>query len=200
MSDRAIELPRPDQDGGPSLIRAIRQRRSIRDFEERILTWSEIGQLAWAGQGLTNKAEGLRAAPSAGALYPIELDVITRGGVFRYQAMTHTVLQRATADVRAPLARAAYGQSWLANAPCVFCIAAVTARTARKYGARAERYAQLEAGHVAQNLLLMAVGLGFGGTPVGAFDDDAVARTLNLGNGETPLYLLPIGLPSGSST
>jgi SagB-type dehydrogenase family enzyme len=82
----------------------------------------------------------------------------------------------------------------------VFCIAAVTARTARKYGARAERYAQLEAGHVAQNLLLMAVGLGFGGTPVGAFDDDAVARTLNLGNGETPLYLLPIGLPSGSST
>jgi SagB-type dehydrogenase family enzyme len=195
-----IELPPPDRESGLSLTRAINQRRSVREFEERILTWSEIGQLAWAGQGLTQRAAGLRAAPSAGALYPIELDIITRGGVFRYQAAAHTVLQRATGDVRAPLARAAYGQSWLANAPCVFCIAAVAARTARKYGARAERFVQLEAGHVAQNLLLMAVGLGFAGTPVGAFDDDAVARMLDLGKGETPLYLVPIGLPSSSAT
>jgi SagB-type dehydrogenase family enzyme len=200
MSDRVIELPPPERTGGLSLAAAIERRRSTREFEERILTWNEIGQLAWAGQGLTHSAAGLRAAPSAGALYPIELDVITRIGVFRYQASAHTLLQRARGDVRAQLARAAYGQEWLAGAPCVFCVATVTARTARKYGARAERYVQLEAGHVAQNLLLMAVSLGFAGTPVGAFDDSAVARTLGLGTGETPLYLVPVGLASMSTT
>jgi SagB-type dehydrogenase family enzyme len=199
MSDRVIELPPPDETGGLSLAATIRQRRSVRDFEERILTWAEIGQLAWAGQGITREARRLRSTPSAGALYPIELDVITRNGVFRYQVTAHALLQRAIGDVRTQLARAAYGQDWLAGAPCVFCVAAATARTARKYGARAERYVQLEAGHVAQNLLLMAVSSGFAGTPVGAFEDNAVARILDLGEGETPLYLLPVGLPSMSS-
>jgi len=94
------------------------------------------------------------------------------------------------------LARAIRQRRWLANASCVFSITAVTERTARRYGTRAERYVQLEAGHVTQNVLLMAAGLGLGGTPVGAFNDDAVARTLGLDTGEIPLYLVPVGLPS----
>ena len=199
-STRMIELPPPDELDGISLVRAIRERRSVRDFSERTLTWSDIGQLVWAAQGVTDDAMGLRATPSAGALYPLELDVVTPSGVFRYQPSTRTLRQRTTGDVRAALARAAYEQSWLANASCVFSVAAVMERTARKYGARAERYVQLEAGHVAQNVLLMAAGLGLGGTPVGAFNDNAVARTLGLDQGETPLYLVPVGLPSARST
>ena len=190
-----IELPLPGELGGISLARAIRQRRSVRDYGERDLTWSDIGQLVWAAQGVTNDA-GLRTAPSAGGIYPLELDAVTRNGVFRYLPAKHALLHRTSADVRAKLARAAYGQSWLANASCVFSIAAVTERTARRYGTRAERYVQLEAGHVTQNVLLMAAGLGLGGTPVGAFNDDAVARTLGLDTGEIPLYLVPVGLPS----
>lgn len=195
-STRMIELPRPDERGGISLARAIRQRRSVRDYGERNLTWSEIGQLFWAAQGVTNDAAGLRTAPSAGGLYPLELDAVTSDGVFRYQPTTHTLQRRITVDIRADLARAAYEQSWLANAPSVFAVVAVTKRTARKYGTRAERYVQLEAGHAAQNILLMAASLGLGGTPVGAFNGNAVARTLGLGKGETPLYLVPVGLPS----
>jgi SagB-type dehydrogenase family enzyme len=194
-----IELPPPDELGGISLARAIGRRRSVREYAERNLTWSDIGQLVWAAQGVTNNAVGLRTAPSAGALYPLELDVVTPDGVFRYQPTTHTLQQRTTGDVRADLASAAYEQSWLANAACVFSVVAVTERTARKYGTRAERYVQLEAGHVAQNVLLMAASLGLGGTPVGAFNDNAVARTLGLGKGETPLYLVPVGLPSTRS-
>jgi SagB-type dehydrogenase family enzyme len=195
-STRMIELPPPNAHGGISLARAIRQRRSVRNFAERTLTWGDIGQLVWAAQGVTNDAAGLRTAPSAGALYPLELDVVTPHGVFRYQPTTHTLRQRITGDVRAELAHAAYEQRWLTETSCVFSVVAIVERTARKYGARAERYVQLEAGHVAQNILLMAVGLGLSGTPVGAFNDNAVARTLGLDKGETPLYLVPVGLPS----
>ena len=195
-----IELPPPNELGGISLARAIRQRRSVRNFGEHTLTWNDIGQLVWAAQGVTDDAMGLRATPSAGALYPLELDVVTPHGVFRYQPTTHTLRQRMTGDVRAELARAAYEQRWLTDTSCVFSVVAVIERTARKYGARAERYVQLEAGHVAQNILLMAVGLGLSGTPVGAFNDNAVARTLGLDKGEAPLYLVPVGLPSARST
>jgi SagB-type dehydrogenase family enzyme len=197
-STPVIRLPPTDELGGVALAEALRRRRSVRGFSRRTLRSSDIGRLAWAAQGITDAAAGLRTAPSAGALYPLELDAVTARGVFRYQPATHTLQRRSSADVRADLARAALGQSWLADTPCVFCVAAVAERTARKYGARAQRYVQLEAGHAAQNLLLAAAALGLGGTPVGAFDDAAVAQALGLDASETPLYLVPVGWPAGA--
>ena len=196
-SAATIELPTPDRSGGLELVEIIRKRRSVRHFARAELTWSDVGRLLWAAQGITGPAGSRRAAPSAGALYPLELDVATTSGLFRYQPVTHTVLQRLSADIRTEIANAAFQQKWIAHAACVFAISVVALRTARKYGSRAQRYVQLEAGHAAQNLLLMAAGLGLGGTPVGAFDDDAVARVLCLGREEAPLYLIPVGPPAG---
>ena len=191
-----VNLPPPDTLGGPPLALALGQRRSVRAFSARELAWSEIGQLLWAAQGITDEASGLRAAPSAGALYPLEIDVATRGGVFRYRPMRHALERRVARDVRAGLADAALEQTFIAAAPCVFSIAAVAARTTRKYGARGARYVHMEAGHAAQNLLLQAQALGLAGVPVGAFDDEAVARVLSSARDEEPLYLLPVGWPS----
>lgn len=197
-STAVIRLVPADELGGVALAESIRRRRSVRSFSRRTLRWSDIGRLAWAAQGVTDAAAGLRTVPSAGALYPLQLDVVTSRGVFRYQPATHTLQRRSRADVRADLARAALGQSWLADTPCLFCLAAVAERTAGKYGARAQRYVQLEAGHAAQNLLLAAAALGLGATPVGAFDDTAVGNTLGLGAGEAPLCLIPVGWPAGT--
>ena len=74
-------------------------------------------------------------------------------------------------------------------------ITAVVARAARKYGRRAERYCFLEAGHVAQNVLIQAEALQLAGVPIGAFDDEAVARVLGLPEDCSVLYMLPIGHP-----
>jgi SagB-type dehydrogenase family enzyme len=192
-------LPSPDQLEGISLVAAMRLRRSIRDYAGGDLTWAQIGQLAWAAQGISNDPSSLRTAPSAGALYPLELDVATRAGVFRYRPESHAVLERDTADVRIPLSRAANGQTWLANASCIFVIAVLQCRTEPEYGARARRYVNLEAGHAAQSLLLMAAGLRLGATPVGAFDDDEVARVARLEKHEQPVYLIPVGWPAAPS-
>jgi SagB-type dehydrogenase family enzyme len=75
----------------------------------------------------------------------------------------------------------------------VYVIVGVASRTAKKYGARAERYVYLEAGHAAQNLLLRATELGLGAVPIGAFDDQAVAGVLELAAEQQPLYLIPVG-------
>jgi SagB-type dehydrogenase family enzyme len=198
MGER-IELSPPKEAGGPPLAAVLRGRRSVREFASRPLTWAEIGQLAWAAQGVTDRTYGLRAAPSAGALYPLEIDAVTPSGVFRYRADSHTLVRRQSQDVRADLARAALDQECIAAAPCAFAIAAVAARTTRKYGERGIRYVHMEAGHAAQNLLLQAHALGLAGVPVGAFDDDAVARVLRLARGEGPLYLVPVGWPPGAT-
>jgi SagB-type dehydrogenase family enzyme len=97
-------------------------------------------------------------------------------------------------DMREALARAAYGQSYVAEAACVIVIAAVYARTTGKYGDRGRmRYVPMDAAHAAQNVLLQAVALGLGAVPVGAFDDEAVRAVLSGPANEVPLYLIPVG-------
>ncbi len=168
----------------------------MRSFTDQRLTLAELGQLLWAGQGITSPA-GLRAAPSAGALYPLELYAVTPDGVYHYRPQGHQLVLHLAGDMRPALATAALSQSSVAQAAVVIVIAAVYARTAQKYGAtRTPRYVVLEAGHVGQNVLLQAVALGLGGVPIGAFYDDQVQAVLKLPADQEPLYLIPIGRPA----
>jgi SagB-type dehydrogenase family enzyme len=188
-------LPSPLLAGRISLEEALQARRSIRSFTAAALTRAEIGQLLWAAQGVTD-ADGHRTAPSAGALYPLELDVVTADGLARYVPDGHRLARRGPADLRPALRQAALDQPAVGEAPLVIVISGVVERTAARYGAeRAERYVALEAGHAAQNILLESVSLGLGAVPVGAFDDAAVRRVLALADGEAPLYLIVVGHP-----
>jgi len=190
-----VDLPSPQTEGGMSLAHALATRRSVRGFTDETLSTEQVSKLLWAAQGITADWGG-RTAPSAGALYPLEVYVVTAEGLTHYLPKGHRLEVLSGADLRGPLAAAALGQSAVADAPAVFVIAAVTSRTAAKYGERAERYVQLEAGHACQNLLLQAVALDLGGVPMGAFADAEVRSVLGLPSGQSPLYLVPIGHPS----
>lgn len=191
--DRA--LPRPMTTGGPPLMTTIAGRHSSRQFGERALADSELGQLLWSAQGVTG---GRRTAPSAGALYPLTVHVIDARGMWRYEPARHALLVEATDDRRAALATAGFDQGPLHSAPVVLVITARFGVTAQKYGPRAERFATLEAGHAAQNVLLEATALGLATVPIGAFSDDDVRRVLNLDRDETPLYLIAVGACPGA--
>jgi len=191
-----VALPPPSTDGEMSLEQTLAKRRSIRQFRPQDLTLEQIGQLAWAAQGITKPDTGFRTAPSAGATYPLELYLLTKDGVFRYIPKGHKLARVATEDKRAALARAAYGQGSVSGAPLDFVITGIYERTSARYGDRAERYVILEAGHVAQNIHLQAVALGLGSVPVGAYTDEAVSEVLDLSADETPLYIIPVGHPA----
>jgi len=191
----ADRLPPPRTSGNVSLEEAIAQRRSVRSFADTPVSREQVGQLCWSGQGITDGQHGFRAAPSAGALYPVELYVVTPDGVGRYEPATHSLEHHMAGDVRAALRQAAFDQAAVGEAPLVFAIAVVFERTARKYGERAERYCMLEAGHVAQNILLQATALKLAGVPVGGYDDARVASVLRLPDNQRVLYLLPLGHP-----
>jgi SagB-type dehydrogenase family enzyme len=198
-----IVLPEPDVHDSAALTEALNRRRSVRDYAEHELTLAQVARLLWAAQG-TNDPSGLRTAPSAGALYPLELVLVAgkvaglKSGAYRYQVRRHALKLVAEGDLRSRLAKAALGQAWLANAAAMVVVTAVYERTTRKYGKRGERYIQIEVGHAAQNVLLQAAVLGLGAAVVGAFDDAAVVDVLGLPDFEHPLYLLPVGWPVDS--
>lgn len=202
--EQRIVLPGPRERGDVVLEEALTQRRSVRNFAASPLTLDMVGQLLWAAQGITAPWRGLRTAPSAGATFPLEVDVVVgegavvgvAAGVYRYVPAGHRLEARAAGDRREALAAAALGQPWVGDAPITIVISAVTARTTARYGERGHRYVFMEAGHAGQNVLLQAEALGLGSVPVGAFRDTQLAAILELPREEVPLYLLPVGQPA----
>jgi SagB-type dehydrogenase family enzyme len=192
---QVTSLPEPSTKGPLSLEETFLQRRSVREFSPEQLSTNEISQLLWAAQGITDP-HGFRTAPSAGALYPLELYVVLEGGVFHYDPHTHTLTRVNSGDLRSDLYIVSLRQEAVRNAPMILVVTAVFSRTEAKYGrARSPRYVHMEAGHAAQNILLQAVALGLGAVPIGAFEDTRVQDVLGLPVDHEPLYLIPIGHP-----
>lgn len=193
-----VALPDPSVAEAPGdLLDATERRRSVRAFADSPVPEEHVARMLWAAQGVTDPVRGFRAAPSAGALYPLELYAASAEGVGHYVPKRHELEETGRTDVRAALAAASLGQTFVAEAPVVFVITGVYARTAAKYGDRAARYVHIEAGHAAQNILLVAASLGLGSVPVGAFADEAVRRVIGAAKEETPLYVIPVGTHAG---
>ena len=197
-SDRT-RLPTPVFDSKTSIETAILKRRSLRDYSKQPITLTEISQLLWAAQGITEPGGGYLAVPSAGALYPLEIylaagnmEALTTG-IYKYQPLRHELSRVAAGDVRKALSKAALGQNCVKDGAIVLLISAVYERITRKYRDRGIRYVHMEAGHAAQNVFLQAVSLNLGTVVVGAFYDDEVKKVMKLAEDEEPLYLMPVG-------
>lgn len=190
-----IKLPDPVKDSKFSVERAINERRSIRTYKDAPLTLKEVSQLLWASQGTV--ASGRRAAPSAGATYPLEIFFVAgnveglKQGLYRYKNKEHSLELIREGDFRKPISDRALRQDMILKAPATIVVSAVFERTRARYGTRAERYVHMEAGHVGENIMLQATALGLGTVPVGAFIDSEVKSVLGIK--EDPLYLFPVG-------
>lgn len=189
----AVVLPAAAREGAISLEKAIAHRRSVRKFTDDPVSLADLGQLVWSAAGITDEAQNLRAAPSAGACYPLEVYLVCEAGLFRYRLGDHSVVKVQPADLRTELAEAAFGQDFIAQAPVTLAFAAIYERTTGRYGDRGLRYVHIDVGHAAQNVHLQAVALGLASVPVGAFDDDKVAAVLRLPKDHKPIYLVPVG-------
>lgn len=201
----APRAPLPDPSGfhGLSTGEAIRARRSRRDYVSKPVSLEQLSVLLHAAQGITDLTRGFRAAPSAGALYPIETYVVAHRveglepGLYHYAVADHALERLRTGDLRAVLTLAGIGQEFLATASVCFVLSAIFQRTRWRYRERTYRYVLLEAGHIAQNLYLAATAMGLGACAVGAFLDEEVNRLLGIdGEDEAALYMVAVGKPA----
>lgn len=194
-----VKLPPPRHNSETSLEKAILKRRSIREYKDEPLTISEISQLLWAAQGVTDKDRGLRTAPSAGALYPLEVYLAVfkadglEDGVYKYKPDSQELVKTVEGDKKEELFRAALEQSSVKEAGAVIVFAAVYERTTVKYGERGRKYVHIEVGHAAQNVYLQVVSLNLGAVVIGAFDDGEIKRIMGMSENEEPLYIMPVG-------
>jgi SagB-type dehydrogenase family enzyme len=181
-----------------SVEKALRKRRSVREFLKAPLTLAEISQLLWAAQGITYP-EGLRTAPSAGALYPLEIYLVVGNvtdvtpGVYKYFSKSNEMRKVVAGDIRQKLSDASLGQESIRNAACNIIFTANYERTRWKYGERGIRYTHIEVGHASENVFLQAVALDIKSVVIGAFSDGKVKDLLRLPDEEDPIYIMPLG-------
>jgi len=179
--------------GESELLDAISRRGSVRDLSPEPLTEAELAALLWSAQGVSTPG-GARTVPSAGALYPLEMYVVTPDEVLHYVPRTSSVEVRYDDQAKERVADAV-SDTPASRAYALVVIAGVPDRITGKYADRGIRYMWMEAGHAAQNLLLAAAALGLGAVTIGAFDDAGIADALGLSDMEEPLYLIPVGRP-----
>jgi len=161
----------------------------------------QLSQILWAAQGITQEGGFKRAAPSAGALYPLEIFAVVgknsikglKAGAYQYIPASHAVKLSLKSDLRAKIADAALEQNFIAEAPLVIVITADYNRTAKKYGGRAPRYVHIEVGHTGENIMLQSICLDLSSAIVGAFYDEKIASTLQLPPELKPLLIIPVG-------
>jgi SagB-type dehydrogenase family enzyme len=211
MGQTIIKLPSPQLKGKVSLEETILRRRSVRRYRRDPLTLPQLSQILWSAQGITG-TRGFRAAPSAGATYPLEIFVVVgkqgviaseaeqapeelQAGIYHYEADSHSLSLHKPADLRPDLARATLDQKFIIDAPVDIVICALYHRTSHRYGRRGERYVHIEVGHAGENIHLQAVALGLATVEVGAFHDEEVRKVLGVDEQIKPLYIMPVGKP-----
>ena len=200
-------LPSPKTAGNVSVEEALANRRSHRHFQNRELSAEQLSQILWSAYGITHPMPdspllqgGLRTAPSAGALYPLEIYAVVgnvngiEAGVYKYASQRHMLVRTIDKDIREGLGAAALGEYMVRDAPATIVYCAVFSRNTQKYGERGRaRYVLIDLGHAAQNMYLQAEALHLGTCAIGAFKDGKVRELLQLSAEEEPLYLMPVG-------
>jgi len=212
MRQTIIKLPSPRLKGKVSLEETIVRRRAVRRYRKEPLDLSQLSQILWSAQGITGTRE-FRAAPSAGATYPLEIFVVVgkqgviaseakqpvqelQAGVYHYEVDSHSLILHRATDLRPDLAKATLGQEFIIDAPVDIVICALYHRTSYRYGRRGERYVHMEVGHAGENIHLQAVALGLATVEVGAFHDEEVREVLGVDEQIKPQYIMPVGKPA----
>jgi SagB-type dehydrogenase family enzyme len=203
-----VQLPAPEWPD-TSLGAAVRARRSLSDLGSGRIGLAELSVVLAGAAGVTGTASGpagtpipVRAAPSGGGLFPLDLLVLPLrcdgldDAVRRYDPERHVLEATGLRLAPGALAGAVYQQEIPSTAAVFVAVAATFARTRVKYGLRGYRFALLEAGHVVQGALLAATAAGLRSVPVGGFLDAGLEELLGLdGVRESVVHGFAVGRP-----
>jgi SagB-type dehydrogenase family enzyme len=205
-SQPVIDLPKPDTITVPrvDLRAAIEGRRSVRSYSEDPLTLNDLSWLLWCTQGVKRVRSNiatLRTVPSGGSRHPFETYLVINNvtslppGLYRFLAVEHQLLQLDLDEgLNDAVKQHAWNQAFITTSAVTFLWACVPYRSFWRYGRGAFKVQLVEVGHLCQNLYLAAEAIDCGVCAIGAYDLDAIHRTLHIDDGEQfVVYLATVG-------
>ncbi|MFX0017938.1 MAG: SagB/ThcOx family dehydrogenase [Promethearchaeota archaeon] len=198
-----IQLPTPKFNEELRFWNVIKNRKSTRSYSNDSITLMELSLLLFGISGITRKYPqfAFRTVPSAGGLFPIETYPVINNvkdimpGIFHYSISEHKLELLKQGDFKQQVEAACLDQRMAFNSAVNFIWTAIIERSKWKYMQRCYRYIYLDAGHIGQNLYLVAEALGLGACTIGAIYDDELNDLLELdGINETTIYIGVVGV------
>ena len=207
----AVQIPLPaieEIEHPPmALVDSILQRRSLRQYSDEALTLEELSLLLFTSQGIQEVREGrrhkatFRTVPSAGARHAFETYLLinrvngVEPGLYRYSALNHSLVQvNVEASIAQEVTAGNLGQKQVLNSAVTFLWVAVVERMAWRYVERGYRYLHLDAGHVCQNVSLVAEAIHCGVCAIAAYDDEKLNEVLGVdGEEQFVIYVAALG-------
>jgi SagB-type dehydrogenase family enzyme len=203
---RSAHIPLPSSKAIPVLEKLLLARRSRRNYTKGSLSLKQLAKLLFLSCGITGRAHlmgldfTLRAYPSAGARYPIEVyPVVFRvqnlvKGLYHYDVLNHRLERLKKGNFCQFLFDTTFQQLMVKRSSVCFLLAAVMDRIYEKYAERSYRYTLIEAGHIGQNFYLVSEAMGLGCCTIGGFQDDILNHWIGLdGLHEILIYIVCVG-------
>lgn len=195
------ESMKKDPKKNHSLETALKTRQTVREFTGGSITRDILDDLIWAAYGHTHSdgSVKMRTAPSAGATYPLEIYLVlhnvndTPDGIYLYDTQSDQLTVVKEGGYLNDICRVSLNQDFIPLANATFLLVYDPDRIVRHYGRESRKYALLECGHIAQNILLMAAARGLGNVPVGAFYQKRLGSILGLQKDREVLYMICVG-------
>jgi nitroreductase len=189
QSFQPIVLDPPDKDRGLSVMAALAKRGSVRDFDTTSIRHRDISDLLWAANGINRPDEGKRTAASALNAQDIDVYVALKHAVYLYDAHHHHLEPVVEGDHRQVIAGR---QESVAEAPLILLLVSDISRFGRGDESQKLEWAAIDAGIVAQNVMLFCASEGFATVPRSFMDRQKLREILMLKDSQHIMLNIPV--------
>jgi len=187
---KPIKLNAPDKSRGTTVMKALSDRKSTRDFSPKDLSMKDLSDLLWAANGI-NRTDGKRTAPSAMNVQEVDIYVIMAKGAYRYDAKLNTLDPIAEGDYREAVASR---QDFAKAAPVSLVLVSDLSRY-KRVDDKSKQFAAADAGMVCQNINIFCAAAGLVTVPRATMDEKKLTEVLKLTSNQVLELNNPVGYP-----
>lgn len=189
-ANKVIKLPQPNLKRTGTVMKALSERHSTREFASKALSMADLSDLLWAANGINRKDSGKRTAPSAMNKQDVDVYVVLPEGSYLYDAKTHQLNLIAEGDYRGAVAG---GQAFVKSAPVSFVLISDLSRLGDAKNARTQLMGAMDAGIVSQNISIFCSAANLATVPRASMDNDQLKKVLKLKDTQIPMMNHPVG-------
>lgn len=188
MNAQDIRLPEPKKSGGKPLMEALAERKSTREFSPEALSYQQISDLLWAGNGI-NRENGKRTAPSARNCQEIDIYVVLPEGIYLHDLKTNSLLLKKPGKFIQDLIM----QEFDPEPPLLFIFVANYDKMGNMTPENMEFYGATDCGYVSQNIYLYCASENLNTVVLGRIDREKIKQLIGF-NGKA-ILAQPVGRP-----
>lgn len=190
QSLKSIKLLPHTKERGTSVMKALENRRSFREFADKKLSLQDLSDLLWAANGI-NREDGRKTAASAMNKQDVDIFVILEEGAYLYNAKTNELEPVVTGDFRSLIGD---NQAFVNNAPvCLLMVSDLSRFGEQMPLEQRKQWGAIDVGLVSQNIALFCSGCGLATVPRAFMKTDELKKVLKLSETQFPMLNNPVG-------